>query len=68
LLFQPGVGDVIEGLEQGVIGLRPGSIRRLIIPPALAYGSDERVDPVTHQVIVPANSTVVFDIEVIVSQ
>jgi FKBP-type peptidyl-prolyl cis-trans isomerase len=68
VLFTPGVGDLIEGVEQGVIGLRPGSIRRLIIPPELAYGSAAREDPVTHAVVLPPNSTIIFDVEVLASQ
>ncbi len=64
LHFVPGVGDLIDGFEQGVIGMQATGKRRLIIPPTLGYGSQ----PVRDQngtIIVPANSTLVFDIEVI---
>jgi peptidylprolyl isomerase len=64
LLFTPGIGALIDGFEQGVIGMQLGGTRRLIIPPELGYGSE----PVRDQngtIIIPANSTVVFDVEVL---
>ena len=60
--FVPGQRQLIEGVNQGVIGLRVGGKRRIIVPPALGYGSN----PVTNQngaVVIPANSTIVFDAE-----
>lgn len=47
---------VIPGFEEGVIGMQPGGIRQLVIPPALAWGSDgfPPVQP---------NANVVFEIE-----
>ena len=61
LPFTPGVGQYIVGLEQGVVGMRVGGKRRLIIPPALAYGSEDLVR--NGQVVIPGNSTIVFDVE-----
>lgn len=40
-----GPGGVIEGWVQGVPGMKPGGIRRLYIPAALAYGATEPVPP-----------------------
>src|SRR6185503_14348838 len=37
--FQLGKGDVIKGLEAGLIGMKPGGKRRLRIPPGIGYGS-----------------------------
>jgi peptidylprolyl isomerase len=54
----------IEGVSEGVLGLQVGSVRRLIIPPALGYGSVDRTDA-QGRVVVPANSTLVFDLEVL---
>jgi FKBP-type peptidyl-prolyl cis-trans isomerase len=55
----------IEGVAEGVLGLSVGSVRRLIIPPALGYGTTDRIDQQTGRVVVPANSTLVFDLEVL---
>src|SRR5688500_8861801 len=63
LVFTPGLGDLIDGYEQGVIGMRNGGTRRLIIPPELAYGSQPQLNS-SGQVVIPANSTLVYDIEV----
>lgn len=64
LVFSPGVGALIDGFEQGVIGLRVCGTRRLIIPPQLGYG-DLPVQNDSGDVIVPPNSTVVFDIQML---
>lgn len=64
LTFIPGFSGVIDGVEQGVIGMRTDGTRRLIIPPELGYGSvpQRRGDG---QIVIPANSTLVFDIEIV---
>jgi len=40
--FQIGVGDVIQGWDEGVMTMKVGGKRRLTIPPELAYGSRDR--------------------------
>ena len=60
--FTPGFGDVIDGFEQGVIGMRVGGRRRLIIPPDLGYGAAPQVGA-NGQVVVPAKSTLIFVID-----
>jgi peptidylprolyl isomerase len=52
-------GEVIEGWEQGIIGMRVGGRRELIVPPSLAYG--RRGSPPT----IPPNSTLVFVIDLL---
>jgi len=64
LVFTPGTSTLIDGFEQGVIGVRSCGSRRLIIPPALGYGSNPVLGD-SGQVIVPANSTLVFDIRML---
>ncbi len=56
---QIGVGQVIKGWDQGLIGMKVGGKRRLTIPPALAYG--ERG---AGRVITP-NATLVFDLKLL---
>ncbi len=54
--FRVGDGRVIKGLELGVIGMRPGGQRRIVIPPELAYG-EEGAPPK-----VPSNATLTFEV------
>jgi FKBP-type peptidyl-prolyl cis-trans isomerase FkpA len=51
----------VQGFRDGVVGMRVGGVRRLVIPSALAYGWQGRQQG--GQVIVPRNATLVFDVE-----
>jgi FKBP-type peptidyl-prolyl isomerase-like protein len=55
--FTLGQGNVIKGWDQGLVGMKVGGRRRLIIPSALAYGATGQ--PPT----IPPNSALVFDID-----
>jgi hypothetical protein len=54
-----GQGQVITGWEQGLIGMKAGGSRRLIIPPDLGYGTSG--SPPT----IPGNAVLVFDVTLV---
>jgi FKBP-type peptidyl-prolyl cis-trans isomerase len=59
--FEVGLRDVIRGLEDGIIGMRPGGQRQLVIPSTQGYG--------VHRVgRVPPNSTLVFVVKLVTLQ
>jgi hypothetical protein len=63
--FTIGKGQVIAGWDEGVPGMAAGGKRKLIIPAALAYGTQGQSDPNTGASIIPPNATLVFDISLI---
>lgn len=58
--FTIGVGQVIQGWDQGVMTMKIGGKRKLTIPPELAYGSEDIGDG-----LIPPNSTLVFEVELL---
>jgi FKBP-type peptidyl-prolyl cis-trans isomerase len=58
LAFRVGSGGLIEGLEQGVVGMRVGGKRRLLIPSRLGHGKQgtKRIAP---------NSHLTYDVELV---
>jgi FKBP-type peptidyl-prolyl cis-trans isomerase len=45
LTIRLGKGEALPGLEAGIIGMKKGSIRRIIVPPELAYSKYPDLEP-----------------------
>lgn len=64
LTFTLGAQGLIPGFQIGVNGMKVGGERLLSIPPSLAYGAQDVKDS-AGKVIIPANSTLVFDVQLV---
>jgi FKBP-type peptidyl-prolyl cis-trans isomerase len=56
--FWVGEGQVVEGLDEGLLGAAEGELRVLTIPPNRGYGSDRKPN-------IPPNSTLIFEVELL---
>ena len=59
LTLRLGAGDVIKGLDEGLVGMKVGGKRRLIIPPELGFGKEgggERIPP---------DATLIYEVELL---
>ncbi len=57
--FPLGAGVVVKGWEEGIVGMKVGGVRTLIIPPELAYGSAGAGD------VIPPDTSLIFEVELL---
>jgi peptidylprolyl isomerase len=57
--FTLGAGNVIQGWDEGLVGMKVGGRRQLIIPPAMGYGDQPQGEAI------PANSTLIFVVDLV---
>ena len=64
LTFQLGSQGIIPGFQVGVNGMREGGQRVIAVPPSFGYGAED-VKDADGNVVIPGNSTLVFEIQLL---
>jgi peptidylprolyl isomerase len=54
-----GAGELITGFDEGLVGMRVGGRRRLIVPSDLAFGAEG------HKPTIPPYATLIYDVEIL---
>ena len=57
--FRLGAGEVIQGWDKGVAGMKVGGMRKLTIPPEMGYGK------LGYPPVIPGNSILVFEVDLL---
>lgn len=70
-LFDSGINtpfataEILPGLRIGLVGMKVGGRRRVVIPSALGYGGVSRRDPSTGKISIPRQSTLIFNVDLL---
>jgi len=57
--------QLVPGFRTGMVGMKVGGRRKIVIPSELGYGGVSRRDPVTGKITIPRQSTLIFDIDLL---
>jgi peptidylprolyl isomerase len=61
--FVPAI--LVPGFKLGIVGMKVGGRRKLVIPSELGYGHTSLRDPTTGKIRIPRQSTLIFDVDLL---